>query len=697
MSNPLYTMYKDQVFDLVDTLVIKSDIAAFKTNEGVLYKGYEVYEDPLTWKYYKNINGEYHESDTPMTIVSTDTLETIEFNKANLEIHKATKRAYAYGGEYYNNLVARYHEQETLILGILNPVDISTAIYAYDGEILYYNKDLVEPQERTLIKRLQDYINAFNVRWHVKGYVLTDEYYPVTMFSILIANLAVEILNIRTELCKTDEAHSFHMTRYLAAHTGLDVYVPWFTLEQKLFFYRNIKYIQNNAGKSDTFDLLLKKVLTDRNIPLDKYTLEHDVRFLLDELEPRVWLKKTPLNDISSDGSTNIRSVRDIVNKQVGIAKSNDEVSDLSIIETESNFKRSNYNTLDIKTLESSMLDVSENVPISLSDILVNHWLYLAATDRYTSQINVVNPLTGVSFSISVKDAIPLYFYVLSKSMMLDITHVPFVTATRIRKPKLPTKDELMSYISNRNKLQPYVDVMLDNHEPIGEYISVDAYLEYCTKLYETQAKHRMLISHGERHTDRAMLEQLNHALYMDIRCDIDAGMLYKDWLLEKNIELDSLSLLELQTMSIDILQEATGAKLGAVRIGVGDIQEAMLSVMSRLSSYSVHYVRKTLVLSSRLIDFPGLRLNDISGTSELSRQYELSKALSDKGKLSSRLTVKSTKGGVFGPIRGATKIKPMMFKLDLKYNIALKSKHEERMSLHLGRISYKDPSSINC
>ena len=53
MSNPLYTMYKDQVFDLVDTLVIKSDIAAFKTNEGVQYKGYQVYEDPLTWKYYK--------------------------------------------------------------------------------------------------------------------------------------------------------------------------------------------------------------------------------------------------------------------------------------------------------------------------------------------------------------------------------------------------------------------------------------------------------------------------------------------------------------------------------------------------------------------------------------------------------------------------------------------------------------------
>lgn len=178
MSSAYYRIFVSQVMTLAKTMVVKSEVAAETINRELQSFGQVLSSDPRTWKYYMNLAGLYHPTDTVMTVTSMDTLEEIEFTRDNLQVYRATAKAYTFGSRYYRDLVARYPDQETLILGILNPVDLDKAIAAKDGDILYYDTALVESQESNLIPKLQRWIHAFMSRWTVPGYDITDEYYP---------------------------------------------------------------------------------------------------------------------------------------------------------------------------------------------------------------------------------------------------------------------------------------------------------------------------------------------------------------------------------------------------------------------------------------------------------------------------------------------------------------------------------------
>ena len=143
-----YSVYIDKNIGLVSTMIIKSEYQAHDMNNAVRVKTRDMNAvdeyRPDTWIYYKHISGEYHETDTPMTVVSMDTTETIIFNKENLKIHRTTRQEYSYGTKKYEELVERYPDKELLIKGILNPVDIDVAIQAKEGTILSYDKSFVE-------------------------------------------------------------------------------------------------------------------------------------------------------------------------------------------------------------------------------------------------------------------------------------------------------------------------------------------------------------------------------------------------------------------------------------------------------------------------------------------------------------------------------------------------------------------------
>lgn len=145
MSNARYKLYVDDVLLLARSIVLKSESTANSINQFFRDSGAaEVFEEqPETWKYYLNLAGEYHSTDTRMFVTSLDTREMIEFSKANLVEHRATKRGYLPGTRFYKELVRKYPNQIDLIQGILEPIDIQQAIAARDGEILSYDTNLV--------------------------------------------------------------------------------------------------------------------------------------------------------------------------------------------------------------------------------------------------------------------------------------------------------------------------------------------------------------------------------------------------------------------------------------------------------------------------------------------------------------------------------------------------------------------------
>ena len=83
---------------LIRSIRLKSNITAEAFNDLDKLRGYPVDElRPETWRYYLNIQGEYHPANEVMMITSHDTYETIELTKESLLTHLLTNRNYYVG------------------------------------------------------------------------------------------------------------------------------------------------------------------------------------------------------------------------------------------------------------------------------------------------------------------------------------------------------------------------------------------------------------------------------------------------------------------------------------------------------------------------------------------------------------------------------------------------------------------------
>lgn len=491
MSNTRYTVYRNSVLDLVRTIVVKSELTADAINKDLTARGQMVLEVyPTTWKYYMNMAGEYHLTDTPMSIVSLDTKTVIPFTKENLVIHRTTARGYAFGSRYYKELVAQYPTQESLILGILHPVDINTAINAADGTILYYNSALIEENEYNLIPQLQNWINVFLIRWNVADYRLTDDLYVPSMLGAMFALMPSAILNFRTANCKTNQAHSYHIREYLAANGKLDSYMDILTKKQALFLYRNIKYIHHNAGKTSTFNLLVQKILSDRNLPLAAYEMRHNTTPILEPtiksvtidqgtglpitnygpptLRPSIELVQSPLNLQQVEGRDDVITVSEMLTKEIDQARDNGE--DLSTVEASITQLMSTAYTNRVKTkvLESIVVDNSDDGSYRFIDTLLNEWIHLAFKDVYLGIVAFVNPVNGKTITLSTKEAFIYYIYCLNRSYGNPTDTIPTIQAMGVRRLVPPTLSELKDMVITPTSIDESNSFIVTHAGPIS-------------------------------------------------------------------------------------------------------------------------------------------------------------------------------------------------------------------------------------
>jgi hypothetical protein len=597
---------------LAKTMVVKSEVAAETINRELQSFGESLSSDPHTWKYYMNLAGLYHPTDTVMTVTSMDTLEEIEFTRDNLKIFRATASAYAYGSRYYRDLVARYPTQETLILGILNPIDINKALGAQDGDILYYDTTLVESQEVTLIPQLQRWIHAFMSRWTVPGYGFTDEYYPAGQLGVLFANLPLELLNLRLEACRTEEAHTFHIREYLASHAGLDAFLPQMTVKQALFLYRNVNYLQRNAGKQSTFKTLIQNIVSDRNLPLARYEMRHDETDQTDALRPKIEMFRQALNDHPGDGSTNRRTVDDVMSKQYPAARSNSDRHYEVLDDVVNTMVHSRSNRLPTKVLESALLDTTDSVPFAREEVFLNHWLYLASSNRFEAIVNVPDPTTGVSVALTAKEAFIVFLYAFNGARGVVLDTIPKVYANRVRKPTLPTTAQMLALVDPNRITEAQLAVLLEHQPPMGVYVSLAAYREFCQQVQFAQNYQRGVYAIPEYHLNRGMMEAAAAYCYRDMPCDLGVGQAYTEWFAERGLDFAQLGALDLDLLANNVITTVTGQEIGSAS-ALAQLQDAMMQLMGRLSSYSVQYLTTINSTSYRILDTLMPRFSDIA------------------------------------------------------------------------------------
>ncbi|ARV76831.1 virion structural protein [Pseudomonas phage Phabio] len=615
MSSVYFDVYRADTIKLVRSVVIKFSPIATQMNLWIA-RDLKVIADedaPETWKYYMNMNGEYHVTDQMMYVRSADTLETIEFTKENLLYHRATAREYAPGSVMYENLVRQYPDQSALINGILHPIDIDRAINAPDGQILYYDESLVEAHEDTFLYDLQDWITVYIIRWWNPNFALTDEMYLPAFWGNLFITLVPGIMNLRLAQAKTNRAHSYHIREYLASHGHLDDYLPYLDTRQRLWLYRNINFIQRNAGKKDTFDRLVKNILTPRGIPLIRYTLEQNSKDILTNFRPSVELEKHDINrNIVVEGLNKI-SVEELLDREEDLARDNIAVKHDSEQWITDKMSMSAYSSLSTRVLDSEVIDRSNSNVRTLMNCLLNEWLQLASTDKYRAYVTLNNPRTGEQMTVSVKDAYIITIYCWMKARDQLSEFIPSCTAYEVLLPKLPTFEELRWMSPKRIIPNKIITAIQDLFEPMTNYISTENFYHATATMHQNYLKQWELYSLQENMIGRGYCEQITKMHYMNRMCKlVEGNITWDDYFKTLGFSLKDLTEIELEQLCVDTVNIATGANLVRV-ITIGEIQRELLKMMEGLCSYPLQFLRNVAYTNFNVLGMVMPRIGDIS------------------------------------------------------------------------------------
>lgn len=614
MSNTLTELYVSDVISLAKTLVIKSVATAEAMNNSLTELNVPVSSDPTTWRYYKNIAGEYHSTDTTMTVISQDSLEEIPFTVTSLQDNRATRKAYAYGTSFYEALVNQYPRQELLIRGILNPLDKATAIAAKDNTILYYDSSLVEPTETNLIPGLQQWTDAFFLRWAHPAYQEVDDLYRASVLATYFAHLPAAIMNLRLQNCKTEFAHSYHIWTYLESNGHLGEYQDYFTTKQALWLYRNVKYLQMNAGRVKNQGILIDHVMTERGLPVGSYQMVHDITNFEtgQSLYPEIALNKISRNerDAQSGGKTS-HTVLNMLSRESKLARDNAKEIDLDEVIITEQMQPSLANNLPTKILESSMIDSSAGDVYPFAQIALNEWLHKATTGYYRAKIQVTNPYTGALMSMSATEAFVTWLYLVNKTYGITMDTIPDVVAWRVRFTPLPTFAELREitlpqYVGD-NELQ----WVLENQATVGVMLSTEAFYETILEIHRYATNQYFMYSMHEDLNARGHCEAAVERCYQTVNCVLDSKhSAFEDYFKERGWYIVDLDVTDATLLSADLLKYATGQDLTNVK-SVKEIQGAMIRFMTQMSSYSTQWIQTINSGAVNFTDGGGIRLGD--------------------------------------------------------------------------------------
>ena len=592
-----YQLYLADIKKLARTLLIKSVGTAEAINNFIRLQYGDEYvdeSDQTSWKYYKNICGEYHTLDTDMKVVSWDTGDTISFTKANLAIHTKTRSAYEYGTTQYKDLLKKYPNQEMLIKGILYPAVLADALSEVDGKILAYPKELIEENEYSLINKLDNWIAGYKIRWYNEQFEYSDNLYLATNLGIMYLNLVPAILLFRLEACKTNEAHSFHIKSYLTSHGISADVVRYLTKKQALFFYRNIKYILRNAGKIETFNLLVEHIMTERYLPLSGYTLVHDDETQLEDLVPKALFSHESLNKVYQSSVEPYIETSDLLGKEVELNPGNSSYIEEMGVQIDETCANSIGDRLITKVLESSVVDYEDTGQLSLETQLMNYWLYFSTNGYYTNLVRIQNSKTGEYISLRAKEAYILALYCFAKTIGWDLLFVPSIMpAIRIARIPTPTLDDLLSVCDLKYVDQSIIASARDSQPIVVPFTSTTDFASKVVQLTEAAKYQKKLMALPEHEYSRALTEAAISRLYHDVECKlVETQISYESWLSERTIILDSFERVDYALLYKSIVKDAIGKDFAEENTLAG-IHTAMITLFKQLSSYSIQFVRQ--------------------------------------------------------------------------------------------------------
>lgn len=587
-------------------MTIKSLMFARAMNNKVLDSGYEIPADETQWRYYNHLAGQYTPYDEIMTVTSLDDNSQIEFTISSLKLHKKTRSVYKNNRSYVDALKERYPEQTLLIMGILNPVDKETAINAKDGAVLYYDSKLVESQETHLIDDVERFARGFNHRYALVDLVTHDDLYGTMMAGLFYSRLITTIIDSRMRVIRSGKTHSFHIKTYLASHQGLDVYAPYLTSSQLMWLYRNINYVEKHTGMTNTFNKLVTNLLTVRRLPLYRYVVRQQSMTISESLTPNALVsrEKVNLNSGLSTRDLDLYDMGDIFTKQKYLTSGNEDWITNNQEKVEEKASMARVSNSPTKLLEVAAVDPEDVAAIKLIDVAMNEWLYQATVGTYNAELSVINPVSGDTIKTDPGKMFLLYFYAMCRGRF-NITpkEIPVFKAFGILNRNWVNTAEFRNYLGEdpfigwASEIDLYTDTQpVDLVDPID---SVDFLTQSQRLLSIQRARHQYTYQTAEanRKVNRQLMYQY---MYRDYDCILstETCLTFDDLLMLLGIEPETVSNEEWLDLALSIMDAATNIASSNI-ISLSDVQDAMVSIFVKLSSYTIQFAQDVISTDS--------------------------------------------------------------------------------------------------
>lgn len=636
-NNILANNYIKDTINLTKSINVKNDNEAKSYNDYIklAYPSHVIDEgDKTTWRYYKHLIGEYHALDNPITITSLDNGTSITLDRNILSLHRKTKKELLKYGLFYKQIVDLFPEQELYVKAIICDKQYSTIeeVIALDNfKIVSYTSTLVEENEHDLMFELQQAINNYKHIRLIPYYSLSDNLFLASQYHVFYNFILMKILAIRLKNAKTLKAHTFHIKNYLASHHYLDGSYTHLTKKQSLFLYRNLLYLDNHAGHNSTFNILIDKLFTDRNISIVNYIYkqENDTD---DENYIKYRFNQKLLNKAALVYSPNDFSLDNLKTKEFNLTHSNPKELTYNIKTINHRFNSSLFSCLLTKDLETIIVDNTDTVRHKLIPTIIDYWAYLLKTNKINYLVTVVDPITNTELKLTTKDLFKLFVIVLYQSNHMSITQFPDYHIDRVFKENLPTTQELIGMCYKPKYW--YHDTLEDikNHIPAYSFVTTSSQCqEYISSIYKLNIGLWLLTCN---YSDVDVNGQFE---YMIERMCMRSKYTFNDETVENfliRIGIDGLQTYDasaLENMMFSILNNLYDNKLDFIN-SYKLIQKALVDVFKKFNSYTVQLINDYYSSSPMLAGHKDIRCGVSEDVNSRAYYYDFFKLNVDMG-----------------------------------------------------------------
>lgn len=439
-----FSEYIDVTKKLIKSLIYKSTDIAMQINRELMKTyGSDIsidWYDQASWKYYINASGNYHTyinsvgttvyTNEVMTITSLDDNLEYTLTKELLADHPLTKAELLKYDIFYTTLLKQYPNEETLINGMLNPIkdmDHDTILRLKEGLILSYNPLFIEENETSVISELSTYSIGYFRRWIIREMSIIDNYYIGTAINTLVSKMFLKLLAIRLSNIFSYKTHSFHIENFLASKFSIINELDSLDHKEKLWLYMNVRYFTKNGGRNDVLNMLLSKLLNDKNIPVSNIRLINNIPndVNLDSSDPTsltytnkdIYFLEEPIFTKTDTFSNTVYTPLELLNLETSEANisSNAEVDETPYInDYESSIRSNAYISQSVKDILIQVHNFNAKSTFLTFYNVFNYLAYSIDKGIYNTTIIYSDASTGKTYSLTPKAAFLFIVKILS-------------------------------------------------------------------------------------------------------------------------------------------------------------------------------------------------------------------------------------------------------------------------------------------